>query len=97
MGMSKNIERYTIWEIENESMNLDIILELLKKDYKQEIKYLQKHELSDIEKTLNNKWINPDAKDEILIKEYDAKLNFKNDDLKNIKYISMRKVCLKHT
>lgn len=34
--MSKNIERYTIWEIENESMNLDIILELLKKDYKQE-------------------------------------------------------------
>ncbi|KAB2304609.1 hypothetical protein [Staphylococcus epidermidis] len=95
--MSKNIERYTIWEIENESMNLDIILELLKKDYKQEIKYLQKHELSDIEKTLNNKWINPDAKDEILIKEYDAKLNFKNDDLKNIKYISMRKVCLKHT
>ena len=29
--MSKNIERYTIWEIENESMNLDIILELLKK------------------------------------------------------------------
>ena len=23
MGMSKNIERYTIWEIENESMNLD--------------------------------------------------------------------------
>lgn len=85
--MSKNIERYTIWEIENESMNLDIILELLKKDYKQEIKYLQNHELSDIEKTLNNKWINPDAKDEILIKEYDAKLNFKNDDLKNIKYI----------
>ena len=63
--MSKNIERYTIWEIENESMNLDIILELLKKDYKPEIKYLQKHELSDIEKTLNNKWINPDAKDEI--------------------------------
>ncbi|WP_432740787.1 hypothetical protein AAA450_09235 [Staphylococcus equorum] len=85
--MGKNLDRYTIWKIGNEESNLKSILDLLGNDYNQSIKYLENSDVRDYEKTLNNKWINPDGSSELSIKEYEFKINSEKSNSKKVEYI----------
>ena len=85
--MSKNVDRYTIWKIENEELNLEGVLDLLNKNYNQRIKYLENYEVDEYDKTLNNKWINPDGRNELVIKEYKENSDSKKNVPESTRYI----------
>lgn len=85
--MSKNIDRFTIWKIEKKELTLEKVLELLNKNYNQKIKYLDGYEIEENDKTLNNKWINPDGSNKLKIKNHKKNYDGNNNDLENIKYI----------
>lgn len=73
--MRKNLDRFTIWHINKDGINLDEILKLLKKNYNQTISYLEKFDINDNDKTLNNKWISPSGDNNLRIDEFRFKIN----------------------
>ncbi|WP_088356747.1 hypothetical protein [Bacillus cereus] len=61
--MSDKFTRISIWEMDNLLVSLEDIIPLLKKDYSQEIDFLQEYEgLSREDKTLLHKWVPKNGK-----------------------------------
>ena len=54
-------------EDRKKELTLEKVLELLNKNYNQKIKYLDGYEIEENDKTLNNKWINPDGSNKLEI------------------------------
>lgn len=79
--MSSNTERYNIWEIIKDGMTLEGVLDLLKEDYKSPISYLVDHEISDFDKTFQNKWVDANGNNNIIISSFKDSDIYENDEL----------------